>query len=476
MLTSPAPAARGADRSAQASEDPAPSAPCIRSEAVRAYDIRGVVGKDIEPPDARALGLAYATEARSRGLRRIGVLRDGRLTSPELEAALVDGLVEGGMRVERFGLGPTPQLAFAVRTRALDGGVMVTASHNPPAENGFKLLLGPERIHGAALKALVSAPGLPSRRGFAVDADVTEAYVDRLAQAAADARPLKVVWDCGNGATGPVVSRLAPRLAGLHELRHTRVDGRFPNHHPDPAVAANLAELRRAVVEGGCDLGVAFDGDGDRIGVVDEEGEIIWADQLLLYLAADILKERPGATVVADVKSSRVLFDGVARRGGRAVVAPSGYVLIREAMRRERAALAGELSGHIFFADYGEGTDDALYVAARLLCVLSRSGQSLAQFRRALPKSVTTPELRIPCPEPRKAAVVAEVAARLAGEGAVFDTALGLRVIGEDGWWLLRASGTEAKLTCRCEAPDELALERLQARLKAELKASGVDL
>ena len=464
-------------RAATAPSDSDVSAePCIQPEAVRAYDIRGVVGRHIRIEHGRALGLAYATAARSRGLSRIGVGRDGRLTSPALEAALVDGLVEGGMQVERIGLGPTPQLAFAVRTRQLDGGVMVTASHNPPDENGFKLLLGAERIHGAALKALVATPGAPAAGGSSRGLAISEAYVARLARAAGEMGALRVAWDCGNGATGPVVEQLTARLPGHHVLLHTQVDGRFPNHHPDPAVGANLADLSRCVVEHRCDVGLAFDGDGDRIGVVDETGEVVWADQLLLFLAEEVLRQRPGGTVVADVKSSRVLFDGVTALGGRAVVAASGYVLIREAMRRENAVLAGELSGHIFYADHWDGTDDGLYVAARTLCALARSGRSLSEFRRSLPQTVSTPELRISCPEHRKAEVVAEVASRLTQEGHVLDPALGLRVTGPDGWWLLRASGTEPKLTLRCEAADEPALGRLKAQMTEQLHRSGVEL
>ena len=390
----------------------------------------------------------------------------------------MDGLVQGGMAVHRIGLGPTPMLAFAVRRLGLDGGIMVTASHNPPDENGFKLLLGQERLHGAALADLAASRGARAPGGEVVNVDVLDAYVDRLAQAAGGARPLKVVWDCGNGASGPAVERLAARAPGVHRLLHTEVDGRFPNHHPDPAVEANLAELRSTVLAGGFDLGVAFDGDGDRIGVVDEAGEVLWADQLLLFLAREVLAATPGATIVADVKSSAVLFDGVHAAGGRAVMSPSGYVLVRETMRREGALLGGELSGHVFYADRWDGTDDGLYVAARLLCALSRSldlGEGgLAAFRHALPRVVTTPELRIACAEPRKSQVLADVAARLRARGLIVDPALGLRVEDDDGWWLLRGSGTEPKLTLRCEGRDAAALARIKASLAAELAKAGL--
>ncbi|HEY8570949.1 phosphomannomutase/phosphoglucomutase [Phenylobacterium sp.] len=456
-------------------ERPVPELKRIRAEAVRAYDIRGVAGRDIDPDGAYALGLAYAASARDAGLSRIGVGRDGRLSSPTLEQALVWGLMDGGLRVERVGLCPTPLLGYAVRELALDGAIMVTASHNPPAENGFKILMGERRVHGEALRKLVEAPCARGACGSSRRLSVIETYVADLLQAAAEMAPLKVAWDCGNGATGPVVERLAPHLPGRHHLLNTRVDGRFPAHHPDPAVAANLSQLAECVVTNGCDLGVAFDGDGDRIGVVDAQGRILWADQLILLLARDLLARTPKATVVADVKCSKVLFDGVEQAGGRAVLSPSGYVHVRETMLAQKALLGGELSGHIFFADGWGGVDDALYAAVRTFLAVSRLPGGLAAFRESLPPSFATPELRIACPEARKAELVAEVAERLAGEGASFDAKLGLRIETADGWWLLRASGTEPKLTCRCESLHPDGLDRLRADLKRHLKLSGLD-
>ncbi|HEY8618334.1 phosphomannomutase/phosphoglucomutase [Phenylobacterium sp.] len=447
----------------------------IRPEAVRAYDIRGVAGRDIDRAGAYALGLSYATAAREAGLARVGVGRDGRMSSPAFEQALVWGLMDGGLSVERIGLGPTPMLGWAVRKLGLDGAIMVTASHNPPGENGFKILLGEQRVHGARLKALVEGATVERGGGAAHRVSVLETYVEDLARAAADMAPLKVAWDCGNGATGPVVERLVRRLPGEHRLLNAHVDGRFPAHHPDPAVAENLVQLAEVVLAEGCDLGVAFDGDGDRIGVVDAQGRILWADQLILLLARDLLARRPGATVVADVKCSKVLFDGVRQAGGRALISPSGYVHVREAIQAEGALLGGELSGHIFFADGWGGVDDALYAAVQTFLAVSRLPGGLASFRDSLPPTFTTPELRIPCPEARKAEVVAEVARALAEEGAVFDPALGLRVEGPDGWWLLRASGTEPKLTCRCESLHPDGLERLRVELKRRLAGCGLD-
>jgi phosphomannomutase len=287
--------------------------------------------------------------------------------------------------------------------------------------------------------------------------------------------PLSVVWDCGHGATGPIVERLTRMLPGRHILLNAQVDGRFPAHHPDPAVAANLSQLAETVIERGCDLGVAFDGDGDRLGVVDSRGRILWADQLLLLLARDLLLRHPGAGVVADVKCSRVLADGVAQAGGRFTLSPSGYVLVSETLRREAALLGGELSGHIFFADGWGGTDDAVYAAVQTFLAVTRLSGGLEAFRDSLPPSYATPELRIPCSEARKPEVVAEVAARMAGQGANLDPALGLRVETADGWWLLRASGTEPRLTCRCESANPDGLDRLRAQLKRQLQLSGVE-
>ncbi|CAN7280071.1 phosphomannomutase/phosphoglucomutase [Phenylobacterium sp. LjRoot225] len=449
----------------------------ICAAAIGAYDIRGHVGRDIDRGGAYSLGLSYAAAARRAGASRIGVARDGRLSSPTLEQALVWGLMDGGMRIERIGLGPTPMLGFAVRELDLDGSIMVTASHNPAAENGFKILLGAQRVHGDALKALVQGPCERAVCGSARRHSLMDAYVEDLARAAKGMASLKVAWDCGHGATGPVVERLAALLPGHHLLLNTEVDGSFPAHHPDPAVAGNLSQLAETVTARGCDLGVAFDGDGDRLGVVDAQGRILWADQLLLLLARDLIGRHPGAGVVADVKCSKVLFDGVALAGGRCTRSPAGYVHVRETMVQEGARLGGELSGHIFFADEaGEGgVDDAIYAAIQTFQAISRLHGGLAGFRDSLPSSFATPEVRIPCPDARKSEVVAEIAKRLAGEGAVFDPRFGLRVETPDGWWLLRAAGSEPALTCRCESVHPDGLERLRGELRRQLQLSGVE-
>jgi phosphomannomutase len=448
--------------------------PRIPPRALRAYDIRGLVGRDIDEGGARALGLSLAAWAEARGLTRFVVGRDGRLSSPVLERALVAGLCAGGAEVARIGLGPTPRVAFAARELGFDGGVMVTASHNPAGQNGFKLMIGAGRIHGDALHQLVKTPGRPRGGGYVRDVAVGAAYASNLVAAAGEPRPLRIAWDPGHGATAETVRRLTRRLPGGHVLINAEADGRFPVHHPDPSLAANLTWLQAAVREANCDLGLAFDGDGDRLGVVDAEGEIVWADQCLLFLARDLLAKRPGAAVVADVKCSRVLFDGVRRLGGRPVPTPSGYVPVRSAMQAAGAPLAGELSGHIFFEDCWDGADDALYAAMRLIRVLSERGGSLAEFRRSLPPVFATPELRIPCADETRAGIVAEAARQAAADGLDADFTDGVRVTTETGWWLLRAAGSEPMLTLRCEADDPESLDALKRDLAERLERLGV--
>ena len=445
---------------------------------LRAYDIRGVVGESLGDADAHAVGRAFATRLREDfAAPVVCVGYDGRLTSPALEAALVEGLCAAGAEVVRIGLGPTPMLHFAVRTLGADGGAMVTGSHNPPAHNGFKLATRAGAFHGddiAALGRAAARGAFASGRGAARDRDVSEAYVETLAGAWRSDRELRVAWDAGNGAAGPVMARLAERLPGFHVLLCEAVDGTFPEHHPDPTLPENL-ELLIGTVRGlGCDLGVAFDGDGDRLGAVDGKGRTLAGDQILCLLCEPVLAERPGATVIADVKASSTLFDHIARHGGAPLMWRTGHSQIRSKMAETGALLAGEVSGHIFFADRYYGFDDGLYAAVRLLDTVAASGESAAALRDRLPATVNTPEIRFDCAEARKFAVVAEVAGRLRRAGADVNDVDGVRVTTADGWWLLRASNTQAALVARCEAADAAGLARLKAALAAQLDRSGV--
>ena len=445
---------------------------------LREYDIRGVVGETLDAADARAIGRAFAAVVVAAGGKRVAVGRDGRLSSPELEAALVAGLREGGVDALRIGLGPTPMLYFAVNTLEVDGGIMVTGSHNPGTYNGFKLMLGKKSFFGEDIQRLgriAAAPPPAARQGGDSQApEVDEAYVARLLVDYDGTRPLSVAWDAGNGATGEVLQRLVQQLPGRHELLNQTIDGRFPAHHPDPTEAKNLVQLQEAVVARRCDLGIAFDGDGDRIGVVDGKGRILWGDQLMVLLAGDVIRTRPGATIIADVKASQVLFDEIARLGGTPLMWRTGHSLIKTKMAECGAPLAGEMSGHIFYADRYYGYDDALYAAVRLLGILARGSESLTAFRDRLPAVVNTPELRFPCADTRKFAVIAEVRERLKRAGAEMSDIDGVRVKTTDGWWLLRASNTQDVLVARAEAKDDPGLIRLKALLAEQLTQSGI--
>ena len=445
---------------------------------LREYDIRGIVGDTLSAADAGAIGRAFATVIDEAGGRKVYVGRDGRLSSPELEAALVEGLVSQGMEVVRIGLGPTPMLYFAVHTRGADGGVMVSGSHNPPEYNGFKMMAGKVPFFGADIQRLgeiAAAGNFTPRQGGCEDEEVFDDYVARLAEDYDGDGRLGVAWDAGNGSGGDAMAALTRRLPGRHVLLNETVDGTFPAHHPDPTVAENLVQLQRCVKEERCDLGIALDGDGDRIGVVDGKGRILWGDQMMALLARGVLDGDPGATVIADVKASQVLFDEIRRLGGKPLMWRTGHSLIKAKMAETGAPLAGEMSGHIFFADRYYGYDDALYAAVRLLGVIEESGMSLAEMRDQLPEVVNTPELRFPCPDERKFAVVDEVKARIIAAGAEINDCDGVRVSTDDGWWLLRASNTQDVLVARCESATDEGLGRLKADLVSQLRISGIE-
>jgi phosphomannomutase len=354
----------------------------------------------------------------------------------------------------------------------------VTGSHNPPDYNGFKMMLGTAPFYGAQIQELgaIAAKGaFAEGEGATERHDLMERYIARLAQDYRGTRPLTVVWDAGNGAAGPAMVRLAALLPGRHVLLNETIDGTFPAHHPDPTVEKNLVQLKDAVARERADLGIAFDGDGDRVGVIDQHGRVLWGDQLLALLARDVLADRPGATIIADVKASQGLFDEIARLGGKPLMWQSGHSLIKAKMKETGAPLAGEMSGHIFFADRFYGFDDALYGAVRALSLVAGGTVSLGELRDQLPVFVNTPELRFPCADTRKFAVVEEVKARLKSAGADVTAVDGVRVKTADGWWLLRASNTQDVLVARCEAKDQAGLERLKRQLADALRPSGIE-
>ena len=451
----------------------------FEATVLREYDIRGIVGSTLHPADAFAIGRSFGSIVIRAGGRTVAVGYDGRHSSPELEPALVDGLKASGIEVLRIGLCPTPMLYFASTIHATDGAVMVTGSHNPPDYNGFKMMLDRKPFFGEQIRTLgtMAETGdvVPLAAGTDRAVDASEAYIDRLVQDwDGGDRALKVVWDNGNGAAGDVLTRLVARLPGEHTVLFAEIDGGFPNHHPDPTMPKNLLALTAEVVRQGADLGIAFDGDADRIGVVDGRGQMLFGDQLLVLLARDVLKTHPGATIIADVKASQVLFDEIEKAGGKPLMWKTGHSLIKAKMAEVGCPLAGEMSGHIFFADHWYGFDDALYAGVRVMGIVARLPTSLAAVNAALPRVVNTPELRFDCDDRRKFNVVSEVAARLRIQGAAMSEIDGVRVLTTDGWWLLRASNTQAVLVARCEASTEAGLNRLKAALVAQLEASGL--
>lgn len=451
---------------------------------LREYDIRGIIGETLGTADARAIGRGFATLLRRAGGRKVAVGYDGRVSSPELEAALVEGLNASGVDVVRVGMGPTPMLYYAeASVDDVDGGIQITGSHNPANYNGFKMVFQGRPFFGddiLELGRMAAAGAWDEGTGTSERRDVLDAYISRLLDGLAGISKdrlarLRIGWDAGNGATGPALEMLAARLPGEHFLLFTEVDGNFPNHHPDPTEEKNLADLKALVAEKKLDFGIAFDGDGDRIGAIDGEGRVIWGDQLLMVYAEDLLLQEPGATIIADVKASKALFERVSDLGGKPLMWKTGHSLIKSKMKETGAPLAGEMSGHVFFAHQYYGFDDALYAAIRLIAASERLGKSVTELRGAMPAMVNTPELRFQVDESRKFAVIGEVKERLGKSGAMVDATDGVRVTTADGWWLLRASNTQDVLVARAESGSESGLARLMEQIDGQLAASGLE-
>ena len=448
--------------------------------SLREYDIRGIVGKTLGTADADAIGRGFGTRVRRAGGTRVAVGYDGRLSSPMLETALIGGLTAVGVDVVRIGMGPTPMLYYAEATLEVDGGIEITGSHNPAEYNGFKMVLQHKPFFGADIQELgrMAVEGdwetpEPEDRGTVSIADIEDDYVGRL-MAGYSGGSYRIGWDAGNGVSGPIIEKLVKLLPGEHHLLFTDVDGNFPNHHPDPTEEKNLADLKALVAEKQLDFGLAFDGDGDRIGAIDGQGRVIWGDQILSILAEPVLKELPGATIIADVKASQMLFDRVKELGGEPLMWKTGHSLIKMKMKETHSPLAGEMSGHIFFAHEFYGFDDAQYAAVRLIRAAHVIGKSITDLRGAMPALVNTPEMRFQVDESRKFAVVDEVLDRLEASGADVNRTDGARVNTADGWWLLRASNTQDVLVARAEAKDQAGLDRLLAMIDDQLAQSGL--
>jgi phosphomannomutase len=454
---------------------------------LREYDIRGIIGETLGPDDARAIGRGFATLLKRAGGSRVAVGYDGRVSSPTLEHALVEGLNASGCDVVRIGMGPTPMLYYAeASAEDVDGGIQITGSHNPANYNGFKMVFQGRPFFGAdilKIGEMAAAGDWIDGSGSHETRDVVDAYIDALmkpfdglpAAEMANLSKLRIGWDAGNGAAGPCLEKLVARLPGEHFTLFTEVDGTFPNHHPDPTEEKNLVDLKALVAEKGLDFGVAFDGDGDRIGAIDGTGRVIWGDQLLMIYAEDLLKHLPGSTIIADVKASRALYDSVAAHGGQPLMWKTGHSLIKSKMKETGSPLAGEMSGHVFFADQYYGYDDALYGGVRLILASARLGKSVTKLRSAMPDMINTPEMRFQVDESRKFAVIDEVKERLAGSPDDVNATDGVRVTNDDGWWLLRASNTQDVLVARAESDSEAGLERLMAQIDGQLAESGLE-
>lgn len=438
----------------------------MSSHIFREYDIRGVAERDLTSEVAERIGrgIAELIGKTVSGAPRIAVGRDCRLSGPRIHAALTQGLVRGGARVVDVGEGPTPKLYFGVHHLETDGGVMITGSHNPAPDNGFKIMIGRGSFFGGAiqeLRQLVQAPALPEKAGGSIEhAPIDDAYVQKLAGSVKLTRKPKLVVDAGNGAAGPLGIQTMKALGLEPTELFCDMDGRFPNHHPDPTVPENLSTLIERVRAEKAEVGVAWDGDGDRLGVVDETGEIIWGDRLLALFAGPIIAANPGATIIGDVKCSQTLFDHVEKLGGRPIMWKTGHSLIKTKMKEEKASVAGEMSGHFFFADRYYGYDDAIYAALRLLELLTAQEKPLSRLLDILPKRHYTPEIRNDCPDDKKFDVIEGLRKALADRGNI-NQLDGVRVTYDDGAWaLVRASNTGPVLVLRFEAPSQ---ERLQA-------------
>jgi phosphomannomutase/phosphoglucomutase len=437
----------------------------LKEHIFREYDIRGTYPDELNRDSVQRIGSAVGSYLQDKGATEIALGRDCRLSSESLEEALLDGLLGSGIHVVRVGMVPTPLLYFSIHALALDGGVQITGSHNPPEFNGFKICLGTSTIHGQEIQEIrkIAVSGdWRKGKGRQREADVVGPYLAFLRENIRIG-PIKrrVVVDGGNGVGGLVAPQVYRAMG--HEVipLFCEPDGRFPNHHPDPTLPENLHTLIAKVRESGADLGIGFDGDADRIGVVDHQGNIIWGDQLMVVFSKDLLKRHPGGTIIAEVKCSQVLFDEIKRCGGRPLMWKAGHSLIKSKMKEEKALLAGEMSGHIFFAERYLGFDDAVYAGARLLEILSQTSAPLSDFLSDLPKMVNTPEIRIDCPDERKFGVVQEVAEAFKRDYPVIDVD-GARVLFDGGWGLVRASNTQPVLVLRFEATDEKRLEEIR--------------
>lgn len=445
----------------------------MNSAIFREYDIRGKFPDDLDEDTAFILGKAFGTYYHLNGAGKISVGHDCRESFPVLKDALIKGLLESGLEVTDIGMVPTPLLYFSIQELNLDGGIMITGSHNPPEYNGFKICVGTSTIHGEEIqkiRRIQEANDFKAGEGILARADVTKAYLDYLSK---NIHPgnikRKVIVDAGNGVGGLVAPDVYRAMGVEVETLFCEPDGSFPNHHPDPTIPENLVALKKLVDEKSADLGISFDGDADRIGVVDNEGNIIWGDQLMIIFAREILSKNPGATIIGEVKCSQVLYDDIEEQGGVPVMWKAGHSLIKSKMKETGALFAGEMSGHLFFSDRYFGFDDAIYAGARLLEILTTQDKSVSELLSGIPEMVNTPEIRMDCPDDKKFEVVKKMVEEFKAEYDVIDVD-GARVLFDGGWGLIRSSNTQPVLVLRFEATDEKRLEEIRSIFMKKLE------
>jgi phosphomannomutase/phosphoglucomutase len=446
----------------------------INPQIFREYDIRGVVEKDLTSDIVRALGQGFGSHMAQLGHKELVVGRDGRLSSKAFEEALIEGLISTGCDIVNIGLCPTPVYYFSIFHLDKDGGMMVTGSHNPPEFNGFKVSAGKSTIFGEEiqnLRRLIENGEFVAGKGTLSKKEIIRPYQTYIEKNIHIQKKMRVVIDAGNGTAGVVAGPLLTVLGCEVEELYCEVDGRFPNHFPDPTIPANLRDLINRVKKIGAEVGIGYDGDADRIGVVDDQGNIIWGDQLMILFSREILRYKKGASFVAEVKCSQNLFDDIEKHGGKAIMWRTGHSLIKEKMREEKAALGGEMSGHIFFADRYFGYDDAIYASCRLIELLSKTEKKLSQLFSDVPKTFITPEIRVDCPDEIKFKVVEMVKEILRKDYPVIDVD-GVRVKFEDGWGLVRASNTQPALVLRFEALTEKRIDIIKKLVEDKVKVA----
>jgi phosphomannomutase / phosphoglucomutase len=450
----------------------------INPQIFREYDIRGVVDQDLTPDIARTLGQGFGTHMARLGRKELVVGRDGRLSSMALEEALIEGLISTGCNVIDIGLCSTPVYYFSIFHLDKDGGMMVTGSHNPPEFNGFKVSVGKSTIFGEEiqkLRRLIEKKEFVKGKGNLSKEEIIRPYQDYIKKNIHIEKRMRVVIDAGNGTGGVVAGPLLRDLGCELEELYCEVDGRFPNHFPDPTIPGNLKVLIDRVRKTRADVGIGYDGDADRIGVVDDQGNIIWGDQLMILFSREILKDKKGAAFIAEVKCSQNLFNDIEKHGGKAIMWRTGHSLIEEKMREEKAALGGEMSGHIFFADRYFGYDDAIYASCRLIELLSKTDRKLSTLLSDVPKTFITPEIRVDCPDEIKFKVVETVKEELRKDYPVIEVD-GVRVKFKDGWGLVRASNTQPALVLRFEALTEKRLNEIRLLVEEKVRSATANL